>query len=304
MQLSLFDDNRPQILLNCVDDCLRQLDFDQAEAVMEQIREEYPAEPALPNLQLLLDEWRVRLFDPLTDWSDPAHLQQIRTAALQVSHAALRETVLSAVCDAVLALPQSHHLYLPPDFHIGPLLLERKRYNEAADLLQAALAEQVQPSGKLMTWYANALTILKQGDEALQWYLAACLLDPDEVPEEPISHRQFRDLWASWLTEQDDDDDQAGQPCAAAWLPVWGVLQRLFQLPLPLHLENILLGEQSLINAAHDNSLPLPRLWFFLLLQAEEQRRHRADCSALRRTMKQLHPLLFQHYMELMVHTK
>ena len=75
MQLSLFDDNRPQILLNCVDDCLRQLDFDQAEAVMEQLREEYPAEPALPSLQLLLDEWRVWLLYPLTDWSDPALLQ-------------------------------------------------------------------------------------------------------------------------------------------------------------------------------------------------------------------------------------
>lgn len=297
MQLSLFDDNRPQILLNCMDDCLRRLDFEQAKTILEQIREECPDEPVLLTLKPLLDEWGIRLFDPSTDWSSPAHLQQIRSAALQVTHKALRESVLAAVCDAVMALPQSHKIYLPPDFHIGPLLMEQHRYREAAELLQAALGEPMIPSGKLMTWFANALTLLKQDDDALQWYLAACLLDPGNVSQDMPIHRQFKGIWADWLAERDEED----QSCDAAWLPVWGVLQRLFDLPLPHHLQTVLLDERSLHDAATDHSLPAPRRWFYLLLQAEEQRKQNGNVSETRRTMKQLNPFIFQKYMHLMV---
>lgn len=302
MQLNLFDDNKGQILLNCLNDCLQQLDFDRAELILEQLREECPEESATRDLECLVAEWANLLSDPAVDWQNPEHLHQIWLRATTLSHMTLKQAVVSYLVNCLLSLPEAHRIYIPPRFHVGLLLMAMNRHNDAAGYLRAAMGQTEIPPGKLMVWYADVQLILKCRDEALQWYLSACLLDPCNVVLDEPAANPFKELLISLRSE--DDDDEVDAMDEVAWLPVWAALQGLFGLPLLPDLQELLLDGRSLAVAAEDHDLPVPQRWFYLLLLAEEQRKCHVDTVLTRRTMKTLNPFMFHQYIkQMVVHT-
>jgi len=85
-------------------------------------------------------------------------------------------------------------------------------------------------------------------------------------------------------------------------LPVWGIFEELFKLPLPAMIMNQLLEGSDLTEKGSDTSLPVPQRWFYLLLQAEELRTQHADTAvraAVRRRMKELNSFMFSRYLSM-----
>lgn len=298
MQLSLFDDNKAQILLSCLDDCLQQLDLDRAVTILDQLQEECPDETSTPALRQIVSDWTALLHDPAIDWQHPEHLHRIWQQSAGIPHVLFKNTVVAYIIDCLLALPNLHGIYIPPRFHIGPLLLDMGRLQEAALHLESSLGQTTIPRGRLFVWYANALALLKRGEDSLPWYLAACLLDPINVPLDALSNRNVKDLLNSLQAEADGEIEESDE---AAWLPVWGVLQGMFSLPFSSETLEVLLDGRQLAEVAGDDSLPVPRHWFYLLLQAEAERACQADTGPCRRMMKNLNHFMLRCYLERMV---
>ena len=299
MQLNLFEDNNRQILLNIADEFLEELDFEQATPIYGQLLNDYPGDQQIIALQHLAAEWAARFNDPATGWSDPDQLCQLYQLQKTITHPPLRKAVQTFIIEVLLSLPEPHGIYRPPDFHIGLLLLEAKRLHEAAELLQAALLQPELPAGRLMAWFADVLTLLKQPDEALDWYLAALVLDPAMVQLDTLANRTIKKLYISLQVEADGALPEEEE---LAWLPVWGIFEDLFTLPLPAMIMVLLLEGSDLTERASDTSLPVPQRWFYLLLQAEELRKEHADTAvraAVRRRMKELNSFMFSRYLSM-----
>jgi hypothetical protein len=299
MQLDLFEDNNRQILLNIADEFLAELDFEQAARIYGQLQKEYPGDQQIISLQNLAIEWAARFNDEGTDWSDPEQLYQLYQLQKEITHPPLCKAVQTFIIEAMRRLPEPYRIYRSPDFHIGPLLIEAKRLDEAAELLQAALLQPDLPTGRLMAWYANLLTLLMQDEDALGWYLAALVLDSETVNIEMVLNRSIRNLLISL---QVDTDGEIPEEEELAWLPVWGVFEELFTLPLPASIMNLLLEGSDLTDKASDSLFTVPKRWFYLLLQAEELRKQHADTTvraAVRRRMKELNSFMFSRYLSL-----
>ncbi len=285
MQLNLFEDNRPGILLNIADEYLHAGDLDQAVSVYAQILDEYPDNRSASELGSLVKSWRDRLaaVDPRT--SAPEQLASLRSALDQTTHLPLWRAVMEFILEALHQHPEPDAVYRPPRFHRGQLLMELKRYAEAASAFQNALAVPDLPWGRFLAWQADALTMAGRSDDALLLYLQAFLDDPTTVEIASVHHADIKTLHLfigledGCIVEEDE----------AAWLPVWGWMNGLF--PLPLHAPP---GQE-------DETLPVPRRWFDLLTRAEHLRtveRDEREMVAARRLMKRLHPALFACYME------
>jgi tetratricopeptide (TPR) repeat protein len=300
MQLNLFEDNNRQILLNIADEFLGELDFEQAAPIYGQLLDEHPGDQQIIALQKLATEWADRFSDPDADWRDPEQLYQFRELQKLIPHPPLSKAVQTFIIEAVLNLPDPQNIYRTPDFHIGLLLLEARRLHEAAELLQAALLQPDLPAGRLMAWYADALTLLKQADDALGWYLAALVLDPATVRLDTLVNPSIRNLHISL---QVDTDGQIPEEEELAWLPVWGIFEELFPLPLPARIMDLLLEGSDLTEKASNHSFSIPKRWFYLLLQAEDLRKQHAETTvraAVRRRMKELDGYMFSHYLSLL----
>lgn len=288
MQLNLFEDNRPGILLNIADEYLYAGDLDQAISVYDQIVEEYPDNRSAAELGSLVKTWRDRLaaVDPPT--CPPEQLASLRSALDQATHPPLRQSVMEFILGTLQQFPEPDAVYVPPRFHRGHLLMELKRYAEAATAFQHALTVPDLAWGRFLAWQADALTMAGQGDDALLLYLQAFLDDPPTVDMASVRHAAIRTLHLYIGLEDGciEEEDEV------AWLPVWGWMNGLFSLPLhaPPDLAQV-----------EDETTPVPRRWFDLLTRAEYLRtvnRDEREIVAVRRLMKRLNDAMFRCYMD------
>ena len=298
MQLDLFEDNKPVILLNIADEFIREREFDQALSVCRQLQQEYPAERHSAALLELLDEWSRELDGLAIDPLDPEKCNSIWKRLDSISHPLLRRTVLDLLAARLLALPEPARLYVAPRFHCGHVLLESGCYPEAADCFGAALSVPGLERGRFLAWRGDALTLANQPEDALNSYCEAFLDDPGSIDLPFIKNRTIRDLIASLGFEAGDEIDEEQQ---TAWLPVWGWLQGLFSLPLPS-----LFSAESFDSAACEAMITaepdcVPRLWFDWLARAERLRSAPGDgreLAAVRRLMKKTSGFMFSCYLD------
>jgi tetratricopeptide (TPR) repeat protein len=291
MQLDLFADNRANILLNIADEYLLGQNFEKALSTCEQVRDEYPENRQAAKLCVAIETWHALLAGVEPSSCQPGQLNDIFISLGSVSHLALRTAVMESLVTLLQKLPEADHVFLPPRFHLGHLLLERGRFVDAGRSFRNALSSSNLERGRFLGWQADAMTLAGNAEDAVAFYLQAFLDDPATVDMHFIKHPAIQKLHQHCSQNADGIEDDG----VVAWLPVWGWLQGLFSLPLqspPVfdELESRIDGEES----------PIPRLWYELLTLAEHLRTVRRDdrqMAAVRRLMKRLHEEMFECYM-------
>ncbi len=296
MQLDLFEDNRPAILLNIADEFIRSRDLSQAVSVFEQLLDEYPNDRYCAPLLKEVSEWQ----DTLTviNTSDPECFRDIWLRFGSITHSPLRSMVLSLLIDWIGGLPHPERIYFPPDYHFGHVLLAAGRYDETADCFFAALSDANIPRGKFMAWHADALTLANKEADAPESYLNAFLDDPSTVDVQFIKNSAIRNLYNSLCLEAVEELEEYGE---LAWMPVWGWFEALFALPAP----QAITGTGSFDSFDFDrliaeNERPVPRIWFDMLTYAERLRvtaRDSRELAAVRRLMKKTGSFMFETYL-------
>lgn len=296
MQLNLFEDNRPGILLNSAHGCIVSRDFQRAVSIYEQLLAEYPDDCHAHAMLKLVSEWieLLPIHDAPAFTADQLHHIWLCLASL--SHDALRSVALDILNDAMCVLPHPERIYCAPRFHLGQILLERGRPAEAAACFHGALSSPELPKGRFLAWRGDALTLAGQCDDAIECYLTAFLQDSDSVDIQSIKNQTILNLHSSLYLETTDEID--GQE-APAWLPVWGWLHGVFELQLhavPSPEPDAAVFENMLL----ENRASAGRIWFEMLTQAERLRTSRRDGDfvALRRVMKKSNGFMFDRYLE------
>ncbi len=298
MQLDLFEDNRPGILLNLANEFILARDLDQAVSVYDQLSADYPDDRHVASLRVLVDEWCGILSGIDATTCDPAKLQAIWQRLETISHPALRSIVPGILIDALRAMPHPERIYMPPRFHLGHILLEARQFAAAADCFGAALSTKGIPRGRFLAWQGDALTLAGDRGAALKSYLAAFLDDPLTVEMSSVRSPTINALHVSMVFAAADEIEEDEE---LAWLPVWGWLQGVFTLPLhsdPSEQSRCVADFELLIEK---ESCCVPRLWFDMLTHAEMQRVvHRDDreLAAIRRLMKRANGFMFGCYLE------
>ncbi len=299
MQLNLFEDNKPGILLNIADEFILSRDFDQAISVYEQLREEYPGDRQSANLLELVSQWRQAV--STMNLSNPESFADIWGCFGAISHAPLKSVVLRLLIDELWTLPDAERIYCPPACHFGHLLMEGGRFSEAADCFYRALSAPHIPRGRFLAWRGDALTLADNESAALKSYLDAFLEDPATVDMRSIACGTIRDLYSSLCEEATEEIEADGE---AAWLPVWGWFEEVFALPLLLERDR----EVAHDSAAFEDQLEermrtVPRIWFDMLASAERLRataRDNREMAAIRRLMKKNSSFMFDKYFTVM----
>ncbi len=292
MQLDLFVDNRANILLSYADEYLLAQDFARALSTCEQVRVEYPENRQAGGLCTAIARWHAELIGAESATTLPERLDEMRVNLGSVSHPPLRAAVTKSLVALLQQLPEADHIFIPPRFHIGHLLLECGRFAEADRSFRNALSSPSLGRGRFLAWSADAMTLGGNAEDAVTLYLQAFLEDPATVDVHFIKHPAIQKLHQHCSENADGIDDDG----EVAWLPVWGWLQGLFPLPLqhpPVfdELEARIDGEE----------LPLPQLWYELLTLAEHLRtilRDDRQMAAVRRMMKRLNEEMFECYMQ------
>jgi tetratricopeptide (TPR) repeat protein len=292
MQLDLFSDNRPTILLNIVDEYLQAHEFAKALSTCRQVSVEYPGNRSAAEMCHHVEKWSAKIAALETSACLPQQLNDLLTELAPVTHPALRTAVVESLLDRLQSMPEADLIYLPPRFHCGHLLLELGRSAEAAASFRRFLSESELERGRFLAWSADAMTRAGNAEEALNVYLQAFLEDPASVDMAFVTHPAVQNLHrhCSHNAEGIDEDGET------SWLPVWGWFQGVFSLPL--HNPPDFYELQSL---SDNKTEPLPRLWHKLLTRAEYLRTlHRDDDqrAAVRRIMKRLHEAMFNCYMQ------
>ncbi len=296
MQLDLFEDNRPGVLLNIADEFIRSRDFAQAVSVYEQLLDEYPGDRYNAAMLKLVSEWQNALSG--MNLSDPKKFRDIWLRFESTSHPVLRATVLGILIDKMRALPNPERIYMPPRFHFGHLLVEARHYVEADDCFYAALAEKDLPQGRFMSWRGDALTLAKKESDALKSYLVAFLADPLSVDIQSVKNLKITTLLTTLHFESMDDMDEGQE---AAWLPVWGWLQGVFALPLQVSSGTNLLDATGFEALLAEENISVARVWFYMLAHAERLRMTAQDgreLAAVRRLMKNTNGSMFACYLD------
>ena len=292
MQLDLFADNRANILLNIADEYLQAHNFAKALSTCGQVRDEYPDNRQASQLYAAIDTWHAQLTGIEPSTCRPAQLNELRISLGSVTHPALRVAVMEALVTLLQTLPEADHIFIPPRFHLGHLLLERGRFVEATRSFRSALLSPNLEQGRFLAWSADAMTLAGNAEDAVTLYLQAFLNDPVTVDIQCVKHPAIQKLHQHCAENADGIEDDG----EVAWLPVWGWLQGLFSLPLQHppsfdELEARLDAEES----------PVPRLWYELLTRAEYLRtavRDDRQMAAVRRLMKRLNEEMFNCYMQ------
>lgn len=298
MQLSLFEDNRPGILLNLADEFILSRDLVQAVSVYEQLCADFPDDRSAAPLLALVGEWR-GLLSGIDD--NPGNLEYLQTIWLRhdvIFHPALRLAVLGILIDELRALPEPEQVYISPRFHLGHLLMAVGSHAQAAECFRAALLGKVVERGRFLVWRGDALTMTGNDDAALKCYLAAFLDDPFSVDMQTVKNRTVSDLHTSLLAELDDEIEKDDEP---AWLPVWGWLHGVFALTLQPVPEQTSPGAAEFETLIAQDNCSIPRIWFDMLTHAERLRvvsRDNRELAAVRRLMKKTSGFMFGWYME------
>lgn len=296
MQLDLFEDNRPGILLNIADEFIAARDLEQAASVYQQLLDDCPDDKHSAGLLALIAEWQAALC--CLDLSDPEIFQSTWLRFEAIFHPPLRATVLSILLDEMLAVPNPEMIYAPPRFHFGHILLEAGHYVEAVECFDAALSFNNIPRGRLLAWRGDALTLGGNHAEALKSYRDAFLNDPFTIDMQSIKNRKIAELHTSLYFESMDDIDEDQ---ASAWLPVWGWLQGVFALPQHVSPETGAFDASGFESLLSDGKHSLPRLWFDMLTHAERLRtmvRDDRELAEVRRLMKASSAFMFGCYLE------
>ncbi|MFH1027296.1 MAG: tetratricopeptide repeat protein [Pseudomonadota bacterium] len=299
MQLDLFEDNRPGILLNFADEFIRSRDFGQAVSVYEQLLADKPGDRHSAALLILVSEWQAALSE--INLSDLEQFRNIWLRFDSISHLPLRSTVLSILIDEMRALPNPERIYVPPRFHVGHVLMEAGRHDEAAACFFAALSEESLPRGRFLAWRGDALTLAKKDADALKSYLEAFLTDPVSVDLQSVKNRKITCLLTALHFEGMDDMDDMDENQEAAWLPVWGWLHGVFTLPPQALHESGPLDADGFEILISEGNISVPRVWFDMLIQAERLRtmvRDDRELAAVRRLMKRANGFMFDCYLE------
>lgn len=296
MQLSLFEDNRTAILLNIAEEYLRSGDLPEALAVYDELLSDTPGDRTVIALREQVDSW-LRPLSAIA--ADPADLTLLQTAWERldsISVPALHAMVLELLIEALDTLPDPALIFTPPDFHLGQMLLRARRFREAADAFQTALANPRIPKGMLLAWRSDALTLAGEDARALTCCLAALLEDPASVDLASLRNRTVRELAASL-------DEALEEPIEdrAAWLPVWGWLHDVFPLPpAGIGKPSTAAEFQSLLANADGK---VAGIWYEMLGYAERVRTARTpagfqEVAAIRRLMKQSNGFFFACYLQ------
>lgn len=298
MQLNLFEDNRPGILLNIADEFILARDLVQAVSVYEQLLDDYPGDKHSAALLKLVAEWHNLLSDSNLNSANPQNLQTLWLRLDAISHPVLRTTVLGILIDAMRALPDPEQIYIPPRFHLGHLLMEAGQYAEAADWFLAALPEKRLERGRFLAWRGDALTLASNDVDALKSYLDAFLDDPLTVDMRSVKNKKITNLHTSLHYDAMDDIDEDEE---VAWLPAWGWLHGVFPLPLQDVTESGPLDATAFEALIAEENGSLPRIWFDMLTHAERLRvmfRDDRELAAVRRLMKKTNGFMFGCYLE------
>lgn len=298
MQLNLFEDNRPGILLNLADEFILARDLVQAVSVYEQLLADFPENRSAALLLTLVGEWSGLLAGIDSNPGNPAYLHSIWLRHDSISHPALRLAVLGILIDELRALPEPEQVYISPRFHLGHLLMEVGRHAQAAESFHVAFTGKIAERGRFLAWRGDALTMAGNDDAALKCYLAAFLDDPFTVDIHAIKNRTVSDLHPSLHVELDEEIEKDEEP---AWLPVWGWLHGVFALPLQPVPEQTSPGAAEFETLIAQDNCSIPRIWFDMLTHAERLRvvqRDDRELAAVRRLMKKTSGFMFGWYME------
>ena len=289
MQLSLFEDNQREILLNIAYEFVLGAAFGEVDSIYAQLLESKPDDQEICALRSELRYWHERLFGPQAQLHDPAALNSIWLEIDTIANLPLRRSVLKILIASLQCQALPEQIYYPPRFHLGQLLMEAGRFAEALDSFQAALGLPELPIGRFFSWCGDALTSLRRNKEALSCYLQALTCDPATVDLATVKNSTIQNLHQSLCFEAEEAFDAEDE---AAWLPFWGWYKGVFDLPEPDGNSEKLLA---------DSLLSVPRRWWLLLQLAESARTTSHDhhrMLELRRQMKKLNSFMFVRYLD------
>lgn len=298
MQLNLFEDNRPTVLLNIADELIRSKEFVRALSVYDQLVAEYPGDAQFPPLRELVGQWFDLLSATGTIPVNPELLRSIWLRLDSLSLASLRSVALDMLLDAMFSLTPPEQLYLPPRLHLGQVLMKAGRFTEAADCFHAALAFASGARGRFLAWHGDALTLAGNHTAALQSYLAAFLDDPTTIDMESVKSPTIHSLRDSLHFDATDEIEEHDEP---AWLPVWGWLDGVFALSVSTVSEGETPSAAVFAVELAEKGRPTPRVWFEMLAHAERMRtvsRNTSELGAVRRLMKTSNEFMFGCYLE------
>ena len=298
MQLNLFEDNRPTILLNTADEFICSREFVQALSVYDQIIAEYPGDKRIAALRDLVGEWLELLTGISTHTVNFELLQSIWLRLDSIFLPSLGSVALDMLIDAMFSLTTPEQIYMSPRFHLGQLLMKAGRFAEAADCFHARLSSCRVCRGRFLAWRGDALTLAGNHDAALKSYFAAFLDDPATIDMQSVKCQTIHNLRVSLHFDATDEIEEQDEP---AWLPVWGWFEGVFALP-----EHAAHGEGPPCAALFEALLAeqsrfMPRIWFDMLAHAERVRtvsRDSKELEAVRRLMKKSNEFMFGCYLE------
>lgn len=294
MQLDLFLDNRRTILNNLADEHLRELELEEAAALYDRILTDAPDDPAITSAKQTLETWRNRLqhFHSSPAGADPIYA--LYRNLTKTVPAPLRAGIRSFIMEQLELEASPELIFIPPRFHLGCLLLETGRPDEAETWFSLALDSGIAEQGRFLAYLGDALFLKGETDEARECYRDAFLLAPHEIDFDHLRDRAVRELIVEMEEEGISEEE------AIRWIPVWGWLQGVFTLGAATEDESSITGGE-LPGKGNSPEEETPRLWFRLLRTAEKVRtgkRNVAELVRVRRGMKELNPVMFSRYME------
>ena len=114
MQLNLFEDNLPTVLLNSAEDFIRTREFAKAVSVYDRLLADRPDDKKVAAQRRLVAEW----LDPLCEIGErPADRELLRSIWERldtISLAALRSVVLDMLIEAMSAITAAAQIYASP----------------------------------------------------------------------------------------------------------------------------------------------------------------------------------------------
>jgi len=298
MQLDLFSDNRRTIRLNDAGDMLHALDLEKALAVYADLLNDAPGDRTILQLQRTVGQWRDALSRFHGSSVGSGRLHDLWLNLTDDTPPLLAAGVLELLTAGLKGLPAPELIYIPPRFHIGTILLERKSFADAEFWFSSALNCGISARARFLGWRGDAQMLLGDNGRARESYLAAFLEGPHGVDLSSQKNRMIHSLLFSLESEGGDEIEENDMVC---WLPVWGWLHGEFVLSL-----DEVAADRDAFAAALEKTERLrditpSRIWFEYLRYAEYLRsmfRNDQELVRVRRRMRELSGFMFDRYME------
>ena len=286
MQLDIFEHSRNVMLRNAAADALRQSDLAAARAALEQLRNDYPEDVLLADLETLTAAYSRRTQQLLRGHDDvpPAVIeleQRIVPAARNIysrDAPRLLRPLWRDLAEQARALAFRRDR---PDAHAVPLWLQAGEWQIAADSIERLEAWRRIPV--TLGWMIEARYRLQGLDAIWPWLAELAWLAPARLEQviRVLDDALLTSLTQRFVTEFDADAAAAD----LAWLPAWLLVHRPAL-------------QRLLATAAPGNDNPPERALRTMvgLLVLERAGRHRELVHA-RAELRALHAGLFADYM-------